>query len=330
MFIPLLYLPKRYSSTPHTNNIQKGGRITNIDTFYTSCKLKKRDSDAIWTIDTTIQDASNASDGFAFVGLSKLLEEPVIVKILINNIRGKRERNIQRLFIEYPHRNIVQGICDLTCLDKEFRWLNPVKNQQVCTVECPKASNAGSIVSKSLKTHPLGGVLTLAQCDTKDGNTEFIVIIQEFIRNGDLSNMEPWTTSNWISVTLQLTFCVIELFKKFGFIYEDWKLRNILWDTTSDEEFVYRAYRKSWTVKTYGIRPVFTDFARSDILMTKKQDWHLAVQLSLVFDMMAYKCPNKRLHSATEKMAYQIEKRESISDILEDVEYIYRLLTEYL
>jgi hypothetical protein len=296
MFIPLLYLPKRYKSTPHTNNIQKGGRTTNIDTFYTSCKLKKRDSDAIWTIDTTIQDASNASDGFAFVGLTKLLEEPVIVKILINNIRGKRERNIQRLFIEYPHRNIVQGICDLTCLDKEFRWLKPVKNQQVCT---------------------------------KDGNTEFIVIIQEFIRNGDLSNMEPWTTQNWISVTLQLTFCVIELFNKFGFIYEDWKLRNILWDTTSDEEFVYRAYRKSWTVKTYGIRPVFTDFARSDILMTKKQDWHLAVQLSLVFDMMAYKCPNKRLQSATEKMAYQIEKRESIGEILEHVEYIYVLLTDY-
>ena len=296
MFIPLLYLPKRYSSIPHTNNIQKGGRITNIDTFYTSCKLKKRDSDAIWTIDTTIQDASNASDGFAFVGLSKLLEEPIIVKILINNIRGKKERNIQRVFMKYPHRNIVQGICDLTCLDREIRWMKPVTNQQVCT---------------------------------KEGNTEFIVIIQEFIRNGDLSNMEPWTTQTWISVTLQLTFCVIELFNNFGFIYEDWKLRNILWDTTSDEEFVYRAYRKGWTVKTYGIRPVFTDFARSDILMTKKQDWHLAVQLSLVFDMMSYKCPNKRLQSATEKMAYQIEKRESISEILEDIDYIYQLLSEY-
>ncbi len=323
MIIPLLYLPKRYSSIPHTNGIQKGGRISNIDTFYTSCKLKKRDSDAIWTIDTTIQDASDASDGFAFVGLSKLLEEPVIVKILVNNIRGKKERNIQRVFMKYPHRNIVQGICDLTCLDKEVRWMKSVDGQQVCT---------------------------------KDGTTEFIVIIQEFIKNGDLSNMEPWTVQNWISVTLQLTFCVIELFKQFGFIYEDWKLRNILWDitkcqtlrvgtvepelaanpeglalhcTTSDEEFVYRAYRKRWTVKTYGIRPVFTDFARSDILMTKKQDWHLAVQLSLVFDMMAYKCPNKKLKLVTEKMAYQIEKRESISEILEDVDYIYQLLTEY-
>lgn len=62
--------------------------------------------------------------------------------------------------------------------------------------------------------------------------------------------------------------------------------------------------------------------------MSKKQDWHLAVQLSLVFDMMAYKCPNKELKSATEKMAYQIEKRESISEILEDVEIIYRILSK--
>jgi hypothetical protein len=296
MFLPLLYLPKRYKSTPHTNSNQKGGRITNIDTFYTSCKLKKKDTDAVWTINSTIQAGNDASDDFAFVGLSKLLEEPVIVKILINNIRGKKERNIQRVFTKYPHRNIVQGICDLTCLDKEVRWLKPVENQQICT---------------------------------KNGTTKIIVIIQEFIKNGDLSNIEIWSIPIWISVTLQLTFCMIELFNKFGFIYEDWKLRNILWDTTSDEEFIYRAYRKSWTVKTEGIRPVFTDFARSDILMTKKQDWQLAVQLSLVFDMMAYVCPEKKLKKDTEKMAYQIEKRESISEILEDVEYIYHLLSEY-
>lgn len=152
MFIPLLYLPKRYSSKPHTTGTQKGGRISNIDTFCTSCKLKKRDSDAIWTIDTTIQDASDASDGFAshylhrsrfaYVGLSKLLEEPVIVKILVNNIRGKKERNIQRVFMKYPHRNIVQGICDLKCLDREVRWLKSVDGQQLCTkdgtMDCSK------------------------------------------------------------------------------------------------------------------------------------------------------------------------------------------------
>lgn len=62
--------------------------------------------------------------------------------------------------------------------------------------------------------------------------------------NNYVQKMEPWTVQNWISVTLQLTFCVIELFKQFGFIYEDWKLRNILWDTTSDEEFLYRGVPK--------------------------------------------------------------------------------------
>jgi hypothetical protein len=271
MKINLQYLKKRYS----------GGRLANIQTFCNVCDSEA--PDAQWLVDKTLQ--VDSSDGFSVIGLSKILETPVILKIMDNTWRSKKEKKVNKVFRLFPHKNIVQSICEFSCKDDKIKWLT--------NIEAPR-----------LLCSP-------------NGKTDFTIIVQEFIKGGDLSENIKWNYNTWKSVTLQLLFTSIELFDKFGFIYEDWNLRNILWDTTDVKTIIYLAYNKKWTVRnTYSISPVFTDFSRSDILLNKKEDWHLAVQLSHCLDMMKNVCHHDNIKKITETCSIQIELLENISDIL--------------
>ncbi len=295
MIINLKYLDKKY----------RGGRLANIQTFcnhsFELCNLigSKCDdrikADAQWTVDTTIQSGDNTSDGFAVIALGELLKTPIIFKIMDDSWRSKKEKRVHKVFRMYPHRNIVQSICEFSCRDDTIRWLKKIQAPQIL-------------------------------CSPK-GKSKFTIILQEFIEGGDLTNIEYWTLPMWKSVTLQLMFTSIELFDRLGFIYEDWNLRNILADTTEEKVLQYKAYGKTWTVTdSCGISPVFTDFSRSDMLLDKKEDWHLAVQLSHCMDTMKNSFPDRHIKKIVKDYSIRVEMLEDIDSILDCVvEFIDQL-----
>ena len=87
------------------------------------------------------------------------------------------------------------------------------------------------------------------------------------------------------------------------------------------------AYGKKWIVRdSVGISPVFTDFSRSDILLEKKEDWHLAIQLSHCMDMMRNVCPKKDIKEIVEIYSIKVELLESIEDILDYTEKFLKQL----
>lgn len=284
MVIKLQYLDKKY----------KGGRLENIQTFCSMCDDKIK-ADAHWTVNKTIQSSEETSDGFAVIGLGELLKNPIIFKIMDNSWRSKKEKKVHKVFRMFPHKNIVQSICEFSCIDDELRWLKKIQAPQIL-------------------------------CNP-DGKSKFTIILQEFIEGGDLTNIRDWNYFMWKSVSLQLMFTSIELFDKLGFIYEDWNLRNILADTTDNKVLTYIAYGKKWIVRdSVYISPVFTDFSRSDILLEKKEDWHLAIQLSHCMDMMRNVCPKKDIKELIETYSIEVELLESIEDILDCTEKFLKQL----
>jgi serine/threonine protein kinase len=291
MNIALTYLPKKYKAVPFTHHERMdGGRITNIDTFYACCS-ENIITDAEWIINKSIQSLDETSYGFAIVGLSELLQTPVIVKIMLNDPQGRREVKTQRFFKVHPHRNIVQGICEFKCLDSPIRWKVDLKRpKKLC--------------------HPR------KQSESK----EFIIIIQEYIQKGDLeSGYKEWNYGQWKSLFLQTLFAIFELFEQYGFTYGDWKLRNILLDETIDKRVVYNAFGKEWIVEnTYGLSPVFTDFSLCEFEENKKSRY-LAYQISFCIDMYGRACPDKKIEDECMKFAMEIEEVTKLSVILEMV-----------
>ena len=329
MNIALTYLPKKYKAVPFTHHERmEGGRITNIDTFYICCSENIR-TDAEWIINKSIQSLDETSYGFAtvecqelappeggltlasnagsivskslapltlalygIVGLSELLQTPVIVKIMLNDPQGRREVKTQRFFKVHPHRNIVQGICEFKCLDSSIRWKVDLKRpKKLC--------------------HPR------KQSESK----EFIIIVQEYIQKGDLeSHYKEWNYGQWKSLFLQTLFAIFELFERYGFTYGDWKLRNILLDETIDKRVVYNAFGKEWIVEnTYGLSPVFTDFSLCEFEENKKSRY-LAYQISFCIDMYGRACPDKKIEDECMKFAMEIEEVTKLSVILDMVE----------
>jgi serine/threonine protein kinase len=282
MDLELYYLPKKYQNS-------KGGRFADISKFCTECEHKKQKPDAKWTIDKTIQSIDDTSDGEAFVAISKLLENPVVLKVMVPSYLSRKEVRVNRVFRKYPHRNVVQSICDFSCLDNTIRWLSPVKAPQLFCIK---------------------------------GNTNFTVVVEEYLPFGDLSMIKEWKYPIWKSITLQLLFTILELFYKFGFVYLDWNLRNILLDKRkTNTKVIYNAYHTDWIVEnTYGVCPVMTDFSRSDILLYKKEDSDLAIQLCYCLDMMSRVCPNLTLKSSTFIFSTEMEEIKSINIILNTLE----------
>jgi len=136
MSVPIIYLPKH-----------KGGRLRNVATFRTA-----------WNIEKTLQSADEATDTFAHVGIAKLLEQEVVIKIMPADEKlPLREQEVLRVFQERPHKNIVQGICTFTCKDNPIRWQKRI------------------IVPQPL-------------CN---GNlTSFIIVVQEYIAEGNLQSLK--------------------------------------------------------------------------------------------------------------------------------------------
>jgi serine/threonine protein kinase len=290
MKVSLQYIPKRYNVRPLTNTKLNGGRIAKIDTFISCCGDKIRE-DAIWTINKSIQSTEEASYGFAFVGLSELLKIPVIVKIMLNDPQGRREVKIQKFFRDHPHINIVQGICEFKCYDDLIKWKSEIKQP---TNLCSNSENKE--------------------------RREIFIIIQEFIHRGDLEgHYEKINYNQWKSIFLQMLFAVLELFEKYGFFYDDWKIRNILLDETNKKKLEYYAFGKKWSVdNTFNLSPVFTDFSLCTFV--SKTPEHLAYQISFCVDTFGRICPNKDIQILCEIFALNIENIQSFNVIIRNIE----------
>jgi len=226
----------------------KGGRLENVATFLSACQRKGNSN---WIIEKTIQSADDANDEFAHVGISKLIENQVIIKIMNNGLRAQREKKILEYFRNNPHQNIVQGIYVFECKDNPIRWNKSIKTSQpICL---------------------------------KDGISSFIIIIQEYIKLGSIADND--ITKFKKSIILQLIYATLEWYDIHKFIYQDWHKWNILLDTTTDKTRTYNAFGKKWVIQdTMGYSPVLTDFARSNI---KKhlEPYELADQIALILDI---------------------------------------------
>jgi len=235
----------------------RGGRLQNIATFCTACDAKSKD--AVWTIDRTIMSADEAADGFAHVGVTRsILGEELVVKLMLWGRMAKQEQNVLNVFRQRPHFNIVQGVCAYECFDNPIKWQARV---QAPTPFCV------------------------------DNDQKFVVVIQEYIPRGDLiRHSKLWDIPTWKSIFKQLTCACIELYEKYGFLYGDWHHGNILLDETADSTHSYQAFGKTYNVETCSVRPVLTDFARSDLQPDNVEAWQLADQLGLVWDII--RCPS--------------------------------------
>jgi len=273
MQIPLYHLAKH-----------RGGRLQNVATFSSAC-TSKRPKDASWDVLRTIQAANDAADAFAHVGIAKLLEQDVVVKIMLYGRMSAQEQKVAQLFRERPHRNIVQTICTLKCEDNPVRWLR--------RVEAPQPMCVGK------------------------GNT-FVMVVQEYIPNGDLHIMKTkWTMEFWSSMVQQLTYACLEWFESYGFLHGDWHFGNVLMDPDENIYATYAAFGKRWRVQTHGIAPVLTDFSRSVIVPPKsRQLWQLTDQIGILWDMFQHKCPEKEMQRKLQTASIQVGSCEKINDLL--------------
>ena len=234
----------------------QGGRLQNVATFCYLCENNDKRNDASFIINNTLQSASEAADIFAHVGMTKINNIDFIVKIMLYGKMALQEYKVAKIFREKPHRNIVQNICAYKCNDNPIKWERRIQ-----------------------KPLPL--------CNINE-TSEFMIIIQEYIYEGDLHKFKNNITFEiWSSIIKQLTYSCIEWYEKYGFLYGDWHYGNILMDICETKYNKYRAYGKEWKVKTYSYAPVLTDFSRSEIRpIDKLEPWQLASQISLIWDML--------------------------------------------
>ena len=116
-----------------------------------------------------------------------------------------------------------------------------------------------------------------------------------------------------------MLFAVLELFEKYGFFYDDWKIRNILLDETNNKKLEYYAFGKKWSVdNTFNLSPVFTDFSLCTFV--SKTPENLAYQISFCVDTFGRICPNKDIQILCEIFALNIENIQSFNVIIRNIE----------
>lgn len=272
-----------------------GGRIRDITTFCTACKDKQSQPDVVWDIEKTILAAEEATDDDTIhIGITRLLQQPFIVKITTSHFFTKKEIEIAQYFTDHPHQNIIKHICMFRCKDNYVRWIKDVDPPQSFCIP--------------------------------NGTDDVAIFIQEYIQLGDLRSIKQWTKQLWLSMFLQLSYCMIEL-HPVGFQYLDWHLGNVLLDTTDEDEYTYDVFGTTKTIKTYGYTAILTDFGHARI--ASKDEIHfgtLVDSIALICEKLcvaAFK--NQDAHLKALYMALGDAKKPSditsfISDVLEHID----------
>jgi len=265
---------------------RSGGRLHQVATFSNMCDEMSKRPDASWELDKTLQAANDYADVFAHIGVTSMLQTKIIVKLMMYGKMAKQEQIVSDIFRQRPHRNIVQSICNFSCKDRPIRWERKIE-----------------------KPTPF--------CNESNG-IDFVVILQEYIRNGDLHAWRhKWTYETWTSVFQQLTYACMECYEMYGFLYGDWHFGNILMDVCPSKSVTYAAFGRKWRVTCHGYCPLLTDFARSDIRPSGTlEPWQLASQLGLVWDLLHHVCPKHEKKSFIQKASVQVSAAEDIGSIL--------------
>jgi len=291
--VPLTYLRKRYKVVPFTNHTKMtGGQMTRIDTFLT---CYGNDAELVLGYD------------------NKLI--PAIVKIMLNDPFGRAEVRIQQFFKQTPHRNIVKGMFSLK------------------TGECPISWNIDTAESE-LDATPLGVALhgntniNHVHCWYCDIDT-YVVIVQDYIKGGDLfSNIDRLNYPQWKSIFLQTLFAVLELFDKYGFNYDNWKLSNIVLDDTVDTIVVYKAFGIEWVVAdTHGISPIFTDLSKSGVDERKLE--YLLESISLCVEMYGKICKNITVEKYCNQFSNKIKEHNILNNSIDSINEFILELNKY-
>ena len=285
------------------HHLQKtyGGRMSHrqVVTFITACNAKKidvhtGDVHAYWSIHRTIQPGNKSVDSFSVVGLAELEGTPVIVKLVLNEMKGVQEVKVAQHFRERPHVNIVNTFCEFTCRDNDFRW-----KKDVIRPKC-------LCLSKGFD------------------DQEFTVLVQEYVKEGDVNGL-TWTTKTWLSTLSQLTCAVIEWYEQ-GFVYLDMHYGNILLKKARTKTHTYNAFDRSWTVQLNGVRPIVTDFSNSKFVKTIHEYTTLATQIAEIWYIFKDDGPTKcrdLLHRGYFHMSRLIE----LKDVLDYIDKIFEKLT---
>ena len=252
------------------------------------CEDLRKVGDAQWVMDETLQAHNEAAEEeFSHIGLTTMLRQPCVVKLMLNGAMANQEVVVQKWFTLHPHTNIVQGICNFTCDDNPLRWVSKLTRPQVF-------------------------------CNG-DVSSMFIVIIQEYVERGSLTMIgeSDWTGQLWTSIVLQLTYACMEWYEQ-GFLFGDWHFGNILLDTTNSKIHEYNALGTVFRIKTNGVSPVLTDFARSTLRPPKSLEiWTLSNQLSMIWDIFKSSCPFDK--NTIRDFAIAIGQVETRADIIAHV-----------
>jgi hypothetical protein len=223
---------------------------------------------------------------------------PAIVKIMLNDPFGRAEVRIQQFFKQTPHRNIVKCMFSLN------------------TGECPINWNIGNTNINHVR------------CWYCDIDT-YIVIVQDYIKCGDLfSNIDRLNYPQWKSIFLQTLFAVLELFDKYGFNYDNWKLSNIVLDDTVDTIVVYKAFDIEWIVAdTHGISPVFTDLSKSGFDERKLE--YLLESISLCVEMYGKICKNITVEKYCNQFSNKIKENNILNKSIDSINEFILELNKY-
>lgn len=147
--------------------------------------------------------------------------------------------------------------------------------------------------------------------------------VQEYIPRGIISSLgETWPLDVWKSIALQLCFAAMQWYETHGFLHGDWHFGNVLVDETEATRLVYLALKRRWVVEdAAGVRPVITDFARSELRPARDlQPWMLASQLGMVWDMLRTACPDTGLSRQTKEAAMDVGADETVEAIVARVQ----------
>lgn len=213
---------------------QKGGRMTNIDTYKAYCNSKKKIRPDAWLIINETLKLPESSDIFGHVALAELQDQTIVVKVFdAGDNMLKKELSMLRFLTNKNKNNIVKYICNIGCQDSRVRWENHITKSQIC----------------------------------KQGSDDLQFVLMEYIHNGDLEeylNSDRCTNECLKSILKQICLCLLDIYFNHRIVHGDIHRGNILISHDAiPETLEYKFGSMKISVESNGVEPIFIDFGRS-------------------------------------------------------------------
>ncbi len=219
-----------------------GSRLNYVESYTSHCNVNK-ETVSDWLLPSKVLQSAFVNDDFRAVYLSKFKgvdTQDIVVKVqeIGRGDLGRELRAIRKIG-KMKNNNFIKYICDFKCNDEISRY----------------KTNEGRIEKF---------------CD--GGSKKLHIIIQEYIKNGDISNFflknENYNNKNVIMNIIRQCICALaEAFVKYGFTHGDLHGANIL--ISKDENLQktkqYEIRGKKYIINMFGFEPVMIDYGKSTI-----------------------------------------------------------------